>query len=257
MRKLVFLAVIVVFLALFPGQARGACIDTGFRPDRDGFGFANFGDPEGPGGFDLNALLGTDFHDEIFCHTGHCFGMAAASVENFAGGSASILIPAAGALPHIDRVQTGQSFYYIADFFRAPFGEKPADNRAEFEKLSARLSTGKPAVLGIYSSSGDGPGHAVVAYRVEQEGDQAYIYVYDPNLPATLHDYEAVPMIAIFDAADGTFSYDNGRTFDTMMLDDLDDAGIALGKALSAGLVGVPFVAALLLVRRPRSRLRP
>jgi hypothetical protein len=256
MRKLVFLAVIVAFLALFPGHAHGAYIDTGFRPDRDGFGFANFGDPEGPGGFDLNALLGTGFHDEILCHTGHCFGMAEASIENFAGGNASILIPEAEALPHIDRVQTGQSFYYIADFFRAPFGEQP-NLKAEFEKLCARLSAGKPAVLGIYSSSGDGPGHAVVAYRVEQEGDQSYIYVYDPNLPATLHDYEAEPMIAVFDAANGTFSYDNGRTFDRMKLDDLDDAGIALGKTLSAGLVGLPFVAVLLLVRRPRSRLGP
>ena len=161
-------------------------------------------------------------------------------------------------MPHIDRVQTGQSFYYIADFFRAPFGEKPTDNRAEFEKLCARLSAGKPAVLGIYSSYNDGPGHAVVAYRIERDGDEsAYIYIYDPNLPATLHDYEAAPMIAVFDAADGTFCYDNGRTFDEMRLDDLDDAGIALGKALSAGLVGLPFVAVLLLVRRPRFPRRP
>ena len=112
-------------------------------------------------------------------------------------------------------------------------------------------------MLGIYSSGGDGPGHAVVAYRVDRDGEQAYIYVYDPNLPPTLHDYEAEPLIAVFDAADGTFSYDNGRTFDTMKVDDLDDAGIALGKALSAGFLGLPFAAALLLVRRPRSRLRP
>jgi hypothetical protein len=252
MRKLVFLAVVVAFLALFPGHAHG--IDTGFRPDRDGFGFANFGDPEGAGGFDLNALLGTDFHDEILCHTGHCFGMAEASIENFAGGNASILIPAAEAIPYIDRVQTGQSFYYIADFFRAPFGVVPNDNAAEFEKLCARLSTGKPAVLGIYSSSNNGPGHAVVAYRVDRDGDQSYIYIYDPNIPPTLHDYEAEPMIAVYSAADGTFSYDNGRTFDTMKLDDLDDAGIALGKRLTAGLLCMSCTAFIaLLVLRPRS----
>jgi hypothetical protein len=252
MRKLVLITVIVAFLALFPGHARG--LDTGFRPDRDGFGFANFGDPEGPNGFDLNALLGTNFHDEIVCHTGHCFGMAEASVENFESGNASILIPMAEVMPHIDRVQTGQSFYYIADFFRAPFGEKPDDNGAGFEKMCARLSAGKPAVLGIYSSAGNGPGHAVVAYRIEQDDEKAFIYIYDPNLPPTLHDYEAEPMIAIFDAADGTFFYDNGRTFDEMKVDDLDATGIALGKALSAGFVGLPCLAiAAMLVRRPRS----
>lgn len=254
MRVLVFLAVAVAFLALFPGHAHG--LGTGYRPDRDGFGFANFADPEGAGGFDLNALLGTSFHDEILCHTGHCFGMAEASVENFAGGKASILVPEAEAMPAIDRAQTGQSFYYIADFFRAPFGDAP-DNAAEFEKLCARLSAGEPAVLGVYPSAGDGPGHAVVAYRVERDGDRAYIYVYDPNLPPSLHDYDAEPLIAVFDAANGTFSYDNGRAFDAMKVDDLDGSGIALGKALSAGFVGVPFAAALLLVRRPRSPRRP
>jgi hypothetical protein len=255
MRKLVFLAVVVIFIALLPGHAHG--IDTGYRPDRDGFGFANFGDPEGPGGFDLNALFGTSFHDEILCHTGHCFGMAEASVENFESGNASILVPMEAAMPHIDRIQTGQSYYYIADFFRLPFGVKPTNNTAEYEKLCARLSTGKPAVLGIYSSRNDGPGHAVVAYRIEQDGEKAFIYIYDPNMPATLHDYGAEPMVAIFDTTDGTFTYDNGRTFDEMKLDDLDDTGIALGKALSAGFLGLPFAAVLLLVRHPRSRQRP
>jgi hypothetical protein len=255
MRKLVLIMVIVAFLALVPGLARG--IDTGFRPDRDGFGFANFGDPLGSSGVDLNALLGTGFHDEIFSHTGHCFGMAGVSVENFGSGNASILIPMAEAMPHIDRVQTGQSFYYIADYFRWPFGEKPTDNTEEYARLYARLSTGRPAVLGIYSYCNNGPGHAMVAYSIDRDGEKSYIYVYDPNLPATLHDYEAEPMIAVFDATDGTFSYDNGRTFDEMKVDDIDDTGIALGKALSAGFVGLPFMAVLLLVRRPRSRLRP
>jgi hypothetical protein len=255
MRKLVLMLVVIVFLALFPGHARG--LDTGFRPDRDGFGFANFADPEGTGGFDLNALLDTNFHDEIFCHTGHCFGMAEASVENFERGNASVLVPEAEAMPHIDRIQTGQSYYYIADFFRLPFGEKPTDNTAEYEKLCARLASGKPAVLGIYSSDNNGPGHAVVAYRIEQDGEKALIYIYDPNRPATLHDYQAEPMIATFDAASSTFSYDNGRPFDEMKVDDLDDTGIALGKALSAGFVGLPFMAVLLLVRRPRSPRRP
>jgi hypothetical protein len=255
MRKLVLVSVVIIFLALLPAYARG--IDTGFRPDRDGFGFANFGDPEGPCGVDLNALLGTNFHDEILCHTGHCFGMAQASVENFVGGKTSILVSMAEAMPYIDQVQTGQSFYYIADFFHLPFGENQPGNTAEYEKLCDRISTGKPAVIGIYSSRDNAPGHAVVAYRVEQDDDRSYIYVYDPNLPATLHDYGAEPMVATFDTVNGTFYYDNGQAFDEMRLDDIDDTGVALGKALSAGFLGLPFVAALLLVRRPRSPRRP
>jgi hypothetical protein len=64
-------------------------------------------------------------------------------------------------------------------------------------------------------------------------------------------------MVAAFDAADGSFSYDNGRAFDEMKIDDVDDTVVGLGKALSAGFLGLPLVAVLLLVRRPRSRLRP
>jgi len=56
----------------------------------------------------------------------------------------------AEAMPRIDRIQTGQSFYYIADFFRAPFGDAP-DNGAEFAKLCARLAAGKPAVVELLS----------------------------------------------------------------------------------------------------------
>src|SRR5512147_2842705 len=113
MRKLLLVAVVVAFLLLVPAHARGAALDTGYRPDRDGFGFANFGDPEGPAGVDLPALLGVSFHDEIVCHTGHCFGMARASIDNFARGNASVNVPLAEAMPDIDRIQTGQSFYYI------------------------------------------------------------------------------------------------------------------------------------------------
>jgi hypothetical protein len=109
-------------------------------------------------------------------------------------------------------------------------------------------------VLGIYASRNNGPGHAVVAYRVQEDGDEALIYIYDPNIPATLHDYEAAPLMAVYDAASGTFSYDNGRAFDVMKVDDIDGNGIAIGKALSAGFVGLPFMAVLLLVWRPRSR---
>jgi len=97
----------------------------------------------------------------------------------------------------------------------------------------------------------------VVAYKIETEGEKSYIYVYDPNLPATQRDYTEEPLVAVYDSANGTFHYDNGRSFDELQLDDVDGTGIVLGKTLSAGFVGVPCMAIALLIWRPRIRRRP
>ena len=250
------LAIIVLFLIFSPGIAR-ASVDTGFSPGRDGFAFANFGDPETVAGIDLSLLTGARFHDEIFSHTGHCFGMAMTSVERYMSGEASSDLKAADVMPEIDRIQTEQSFYYIADFFRPPFGEKAYDCTREYARLCERLSDGRPAVIGIYSSTGSYPGHAVVAYKIETEGEKSYIYVYDPNFPATQRDYTEEPMVAVYDSVNGTFLYDNGRTFDELQLDDVDRTGVVFGKALSAGFVGVPCMAIALLIWRPRFPRRP
>jgi hypothetical protein len=255
-RVLVVLATIALFLVLSPGQAR-ASADTGFRPDRDGFGFANFGDPASVAGIDLSLLTGAGFHDEIFSHTGHCFGMAMVCVRRYTNGNGSIGLAAADVMPEIDQIQTEQSFYYIADFFRPPFGEKTYDCAREYARIYERLSEGRPAVMGVYSSTGSYPGHAVVAYKIETEGEKSYIYVYDPNFPATHRDYAEVPMIAVYDGANGTFFYDNGRTFDELQLDEVDGTGVVLGKTLSAGFVGVPCMAIALLIWRPRFRRHP
>ncbi|MGA9141232.1 MAG: hypothetical protein WBZ29_13480 [Methanocella sp.] len=248
-------AVAVLFLIFSPVMAR-ASIDTGFSPARDGFAFANFGDPESIAGVDLNLLTGARFHDEVFSHTGHCFGMAMASVERYESGETSINLQAADAMTEIDRIQTEQSFYYIADFFCPPFGGKTYNCTAEYARLYARLSGGKPAVIGVYSTTGSYPGHAVVAYKIKQEGEMSYIYVYDPNFPATERDYMEEPMVAVYDSVNGTFLYDNGRTFDELQLDDIDIPGIIMGKVLSMGFLGLPLTAVLLIARRPGSRQR-
>jgi hypothetical protein len=252
----VALAIVVLFLIFSPGMAL-ASIDTGFRPGRDGFAFANFGDPESIAGVDLNLLTGARFHDEIFSHTGHCFGMAMASVVRYGNDEASADLLAADVMPEIDRIQTEQSFYYIADFFRPPFGKKAYNCTREYARLCERLSEGRPAVIGVYSSTGSYPGHAVVAYRMETEGEKSYIYVYDPNFPATQRDYTEEPMVAVYDSLNGTFLYDNGRIFDELQLDDVDGTGIVLGKTLSAGFVGVPCMAIALIIWRPRFLRRP
>jgi hypothetical protein len=253
----ILLTALILFLTFSPGIARASAdtnvsVDTGYRPDRDGFGFANFGDPESMAGVDLNVLTGIRFHDEIFSHTGHCFGMAEASVENFISGRSSVDIPLEETMPGIDRIQTSQSFYYVADFFRPPFGEKAINCTAEYARLYERLSTGRPAVIGVYPSTGNYPGHAVVAYKIVKEGEKSYIYVYDPNIPPTARDYSTEPMVAVYDRENGTFLYDNGRLFDEMKLDDIDGTGVLLGKTLSAGLLGTPCMALALLIWRPR-----
>ncbi len=243
MKKRVFLCVVlaiaILFLVFSPGPAR-ASIDTGYRPERDGFAFANFGEPESIAGVDISLLTGARFHDEIFSHTGHCFGMAMASVERYGSGNGSVGLAVTDVMPEIDRIQTEQSFYYIADYFRPPFGGKTYNCSGEYARLCERLYEGRPAVIGVYSSKGSYPGHAVVAYKIETEGEMSYIYVYDPNLPPLQHDYVEEPMIAVYDSVNGTFLYDNDRTFDELQLDDVDGTGIALGKTLSAGFVGVP-----------------
>ena len=246
---------LLLSLSLSAGTARAAVIDTGFRPDPDGFGFANAGDPEAFFGLDLNALAGTNIHDEVLRHTGHCFGMCEASIDHFLAGRASIGEGQAAAMPEIDRLQTAQSFFYLGECFRPPFLRGP-DNRAGFAAALAQLEEGRPAVLDVYSSAGSCPGHAVVAYAVDRQEDVSLIYVYDPNLPPTLHDYAAEPLIAFFDNATGSFSYDNGQKFDELKPGAIDGAGVAGGQAAAAGLLALPLLATALVIA-PRSRRRP
>jgi hypothetical protein len=254
MRPGLFLPIILFLLAAWPVQAD--VVDTGFRPDPHGFGFPNAGDPEVLLGIDVNALLGTDFHDEILRHTGHCYGMCVAAVKAFERNGTSIGCAPADAMPAIDRIQTGQSFYYIAGCFWPPYSGG-RDNFAEYRRLRERLSSGRPAVLGVYPSARTHPGHAVVAYMVERRNGVARIYVYDPNLPATLHDYGASPMVAVFDEADGSFRYDNGKQFDDLRVDEVDGDGVARGQAIVAGLLALPGIMAALLIGLPLSPRRP
>ena len=101
--------------------------------------------------------------------------MAVTSVERYMSGETSSDLKAADIMPEINRIQTEQSFYYIADFFRPPFGEKAYDCTREYARLCERLSDGRPAVIGIYSSTGSYPGHAAVAYKIQTEGEKSYI----------------------------------------------------------------------------------
>ncbi|CAJ36436.1 hypothetical protein [Methanocella arvoryzae] len=225
-------------------------VDTGYRPWTHGFSFQNFGDPEVYYGIDLGAVLGSDFHDEIFRHTGHCYGMASASVDDFLANRTPADQPIDEAMPCIDRIQTDQSFYYIAEYARFPFGGKALDNRAEYEKIIERLKSGKPAVIGVYYSAGGHPGHAVVAYRADVGENETRISVYDPNLPPAMYPYVEAPLTAVYYLKNGSFQYDNGQPFDQVRLNDLDASGIAAGRALAASLASLPGALLFLLLMR-------
>jgi hypothetical protein len=240
-------------LLLFTGSASAEPIDTGYRPWVNGFSFQNSGDAEAFYGVDLGALAGPDFHDEIFRHTGHCYGMASASVEDFLANRSSMDMSIETAMPRLDRIQTEQSFYYIADYARSPFGGSSPGNRAEYEKIMDRLASGRPAVIGVYYSGGGHPGHAVVAYRADTIDNKTLLSVYDPNLPPALYPYEETPLTAVYDIKNGSFWYDNGQPFDQVRLDDISQAGVAGGKALTAGVASLPcaFIFVLALLRFP------
>ncbi len=246
-----------LLLSTGPASASGAsstgAIDTGYRPWVNGFSFQNSGDAEAFYGVDLGALAGPDFHDEIFRHTGHCYGMASASVEDFLANRSSMDVSIETAMPRLDRIQTEQSFYYIADYARAPFGGSSPLNRAEYEKIMDRLASGRPAVIGIYYSGGGHPGHAVVAYRADTIDNKTLLSVYDPNLPPAMYPYEETPLTAVYDLENGSFWYDNGQPFDQVRLDDISQAGVAGGKALTAGMASLPgvFIFVLALRRFP------
>ncbi|WP_424358500.1 hypothetical protein [Methanocella sp. MCL-LM] len=225
-------------------------IDTGYRPWTHGFSFQNSGDPEVFYGVDLTALTGQDFHDEIFRHTGHCYGMARASVDDFIANRTPADQSIEEAMPRLDRIQTEQSFYYIAEYVRFPFGGKAPDNRAEYDKIIERLYSGKPAVIGVYYSAGGHPGHAVVAYRADIAENEARIAVYDPNLPPAMYPYTEAPMTAVYYLKNGSFRYDNGQPFDQVRLNDIDQSGVAGGRALVASLVSLPGVLLFLLLMR-------
>lgn len=235
-----------------PSQER--VYDTGFRPDVNGFSFENPQDKEKFFGWDLNAITGIQQRDEILRHTGHCYGMSFMSVRYFMEGINASGLTEEMAMPDIDRVQTEQTFYYIIDFFKLPVGEKRADNRIEYSKVRDKISSGTPAILGIYTSRKDHDGHAVIAYRIVERYNRSYIYLYDPNIPAESYSItQAGPWaaIAVYDLDSGSFAYDNGEQYDELKLDDIDWQGVMGGKLLvaSSSLWILGLVAAMISIR--------
>ncbi|MCD1294727.1 hypothetical protein CUJ83_06910 [Methanocella sp. CWC-04] len=211
--------------------------DTGYDPVQNGFSFPNPSDREEFFGVDLNDLTGIKYRDEIVRHTGHCYGMASLSVEYFLSDVTAGDISRSDAMPVIDEIQTEQSFYYIMEYLRPPVGVKIPDNKMEYPKIKERISSGTPAVIGIYTSENDHEGHALVVYRIIEYEDMAYLFVYDPNIPDTTIEPKTMfcGPVAIYDLNSGTFYYDNGIVFDKLSLDTVNSTGVMKGKILMSG----------------------
>lgn len=172
-------------------QPRETCVrlDTGFRPSKHGFGFANTW---------RDVLFG------VVASRGRCGGMVFAALDAFLADRALPPEALAPSLPEhgsaIGRaiwerqvesvaMRLGANLWQFARFTylptAAPLGIAPATRR-ELLPLFDALRAGVPAPLGlvsVVSSKRLVANHQVLAYAAEFGEDSARISVYDPNHP--------------------------------------------------------------------------
>lgn len=164
-------------------------LDTGFRPSRDGFGFANTW---------RDIVLG------MFASRGRCGGMVFAALDAFTEGRPLMGPAAASALPahgaplaqliwkrQVDSVliRLAANLWQFARFTYLPshsvLGVASASRR-ELLPLFDALRSGRPVPLGLVSSIGPrrlATNHQVLAYAADFNDKQVVIEVYDPNHP--------------------------------------------------------------------------
>ncbi|HJN42041.1 MAG TPA: hypothetical protein QF589_08025, partial [Anaerolineales bacterium] len=220
------------------GETGEMVADLGFRPDKDGFSFANFGAdiPQSVLTVDeLRRLFGTmgvcaDVSGERCIPfpaaemwmnlvndsmtAGHCEGLASLSLQLHQGlGSADSYDVAAGTTYDLTTT-TEPLMRDIAYQFSLQFLEPVASAYREYQALppSAILQTlmdsfqggsGDTYTLGIYSEMG---GHAVTPFAVEDVGDGVFwVWVYDNNWPGA-------PRYIAFDVVDEVWAYSFAAT---------------------------------------------
>jgi len=164
-------------------------LDTGFRPSKDGFGFANTW---------RDALLG------IFKSRGRCGGMVFAALDAFAADRPLASEAAANDLPPHDAELSRLIWRRQVDSVVAPlavnllqfarFTYLPTRSslgiamatRRELLPLFDALRTGRPVPLGLVSAVGPlklATNHQVLAYAGDFGEEHVEIQVYDPNYP--------------------------------------------------------------------------
>ena len=101
----------------------------------------------------------------------------------------------------------------------------------EYEYLKRCLNQGEPAILDVYTPViGDLPGivHAVVAYKIIENGDIANIYIYDPNYPFKQQDtkpFGGSYRICTYNMKSHEFHYewDSGETFNRFFIESSEE----------------------------------
>ena len=217
------------------GLDAAACSTQGFDPDRDGFGFANWG---GEGSLNATSLV-TLFGERAVCAKvvngkctlypaakkwaaqineamagGHCEGMAVLSQLIFQGYlTPGDLDPAAGTTfalsqddpdvyRNIDLLWATQMLPPVQEAYNAFKDFAPTEIAAE---LAAGLQTDKGYTLGLYSPNG---AHAVTPIAVTREGDKIAISIYDNNYPGTVQRVMIEPVNEIWSYAGGATNHD-------------------------------------------------
>ena len=217
------------------GLDAAACSTQGFDPDRDGFGFANWG---GEGSLNATSLV-TLFGERAVCAKvvngkctlypaakkwaaqineamagGHCEGMAVLSQLIFQGYlTPGDLDPAAGTTfalsqddpdvyRNIDLLWATQMLPSVQEAYNAFKDFAPTEIAAE---LAAGLQSGTGYTLGLYSPNG---AHAVTPIAVTREGDRIAISIYDNNYPGTVQRVMIDPVNEIWSYAGGATNPD-------------------------------------------------
>ena len=193
--------------------------DSGFRPDADGFSFANYGNDGGPQNMlpgNVERLFGTqvcisgsgedcvltpaaqswmDTENENMAG-GHCMGFSVASLRLYA--ETLTTEDFGGEVTHdlelMDNIAlqstVAESFVYqgLQSVLDQQFTGTPTE---VVEKLIELLDAGEDTyTLGFYKRDGSG-GHAMTPFAVEDKGNgQMAILVYDNNYPDTIQAME-------------------------------------------------------------------
>jgi hypothetical protein len=188
--------------------------DNGFRPEKDGFGFENYGASANK---DMSPVEVRRIFGDAVCATiqagnclltppaqqwmdqsnqimsgGHCYGFSVAALQMFDGkvkqtpfgADTTVALP----LPNNDPLQREIAYSFIHQMFDSVQGAKVSGTPSQIldkliETLKAPKGTAELYTVAFFNRQGGG-GHAVTAYGVEDKGDNKFaILIYDNNYP--------------------------------------------------------------------------
>ncbi|HEV2812424.1 MAG TPA: hypothetical protein VGW10_04150 [Solirubrobacteraceae bacterium] len=217
--------------------------DSGFRPERDGFGFENYGNDVEPQNLgppqvqdlfgDQVCLVGSGAECQLIPAAqewmenqnegmagGHCQGFSVTALrmynELIAPSDYGARVPAA--LEIVGNVDLQAS---IAEHFTYQFLPPIVEGRVKgapsevLQQLVDALNTGEELyTLGVYKPDLSG-GHAITPFAVEDKGDGEYaILVYDNNFPGTTRAVQVNTNDETWNYVSGTNPDDLGQVYE-------------------------------------------